>query len=176
MTADTASTVQTYSDYSVCVFWGVTYSNDLYMLDVMLGKFETPELKTELIKFWNKHNVLDIKYPTMLPTALYMEDKSSGQFLNQQFTRDGSIRILPVPKDKTSGDKVARFLNAIPYFAQGRIWFPQEHVHKQHVMREVLNMTGMGSGTGNDDVIDNISDACAIVYSGGSANYEAWVN
>lgn len=174
MTADTASTVQTYSDYSVACYWGVTYSNDLYLIDVMLGKYETPELKKELIKFWNKHNVLDIKYPTMLPTALYMEDKSSGQFLNQQFTRDGDIRILPVPKDKSSGDKVARFLNAVPYFAQGRIWFPNEHVHKQHFMREILNMTGLGSGTGNDDFVDNVSDACAIVYGGGSANYEAW--
>jgi len=34
----------------------------------------------------------------------------------------------------------------------------------------------MGSGTGHDDVIDNISDAVAIVYSGGSANYEMWIN
>ena len=176
MTADTASTVQTYSDYSVICYWGVTYSNDLYLIDAIVGKFETPELKIEILKFWNKHNKLDIHYPTMLPTALYMEDKSSGQFLNQQFTRDGNIRILPVPKDKTSGDKVARFLNTIPYFAQGRIWFPSEHVHKQHIMREVLGMSGMGSGTGHDDVIDNISDAVAVVYSGGSANYEAWIN
>ena len=175
MTADTASTTKDYSDYSVACFWGVTYANDLHLLDIMLGKYETPELKKELIKFWNKHNVLDMNFPTMLPTALYMEDKSSGQFLNQQFTRDGNIRILPVPKDKSSGDKVARFLNAIPYFAQGRIWFPHEHVHKAHFMREILSMTGLGSGTGHDDCVDNVSDAVDIVYSGSSANYESWV-
>ena len=150
-------------------------NNDLYLADIMLGKFETPELKIELIKFWNKHNKLDLGYPCMLPTALYMEDKSSGQFLNQQFTRDGDVRVLPVPKDKSSGDKVARFLNTIPYFAQGRIWFPSEHVHKSHVMREILGMTGLGSSTGHDDVVDNVSDAVVIQYSGSSANYESWV-
>ena len=175
MTADTASTKMDYSDYSVVCYWAVMRNNDLYLADIMLGKFETPELKIELIKFWNKHNKLDLGYPCMLPTALYMEDKSSGQFLNQQFTRDGDVRVLPVPKDKSSGDKVARFLNTIPYFAQGRIWFPSEHVHKSHVMREILGMTGLGSSTGHDDVVDNVSDAVVIQYSGSSANYESWV-
>lgn len=175
MTADTASTQKTYSDYSVVCLWFLTKSKNLYLADIELGKWETPELKEVLEKFWEKHTKLDIRYPQLLPTALYLENKSSGQFLNQQFTRDGNIRVLPVPKDKTSGDKVARFLNAVPYWAQGRFFMPAEHKHKAHVMREILNMTGEGSGTGHDDVVDNVSDAAVIAFSAPSANYEDWV-
>jgi predicted phage terminase large subunit-like protein len=176
MTADTASTAKDYSDYSVICLWGVTRDNKLVLIDIILGKWETPELRIEMIKFWKKHtDNFDIKFPLMLPTCMYLEDKSSGQFLNQQFTRDGEIRVMPVPKDKSSGDKVARFLNTVPYWAQGRIEMPAQHKHKAHIMREVLNMTGMGSGTGNDDFIDNVSDAVVVAFSANSANYDAWM-
>lgn len=175
MTSDTASTTKDYSDYSVICLWYVTSDQELYLVDAIVGKYEVPELKKELIAFWNKHNQLNFACPQALPTALYMEDRSSGQFLNQQFTRDGQVRVMPVPKDKSSGDKVARFLNAVPYFAQGRILFPAKHEHKDHIMREIMSMTGMGSGTGHDDAVDNISDAVAIAFSAQSANYTAWM-
>lgn len=176
MTADTASTKQDYSDYSVVCLWGITRDNKLILIDLILGKWETPELRIELIKFWKKHtDNFDVNFPLLLPTALYMEDKSSGQFLNQQFMRDGAIRVLPIPKDKSSGDKVARFLNTVPYWAQERILMPAEHKHKAHIMREVLNMTGLGSGTGHDDFIDNVSDAVVVAFSASSANYDSWL-
>lgn len=175
MTADTASTKQDYSDYSVICYWLLTKKGNLYLADVELGKYETPELMKVVVDFWKKHTQLDLRYPMLLPTALYMEDKSSGQFLNQQFTRDGQVRVLPVPKDKSSGDKIARFLNTVPYFAQGRIYFPAEHKHKAHIMREILGMTGEGSGTDHDDVVDNVSDAVAVAFSAQTANYAAWM-
>jgi len=175
MTADTASTSKDYSDYSVICYWGVTRESQLVLIDLVLGKWEVPELRLVIIAFWEKHNTLDLRHPCMLPHALYMEDKSSGQFLNQQFMRDGKVRVLPIPKDKSSGDKVARFLNTVPYFAQHRVLMPAKHKHKAHIMRETLNMTGEGSGTGHDDFVDNVSDAVVVAFSGGSANYENWV-
>ena len=175
MTADTASTSKDYSDYSIVCQWGTTRDKKLVLIDLILGKWETPELRLEIIKFWDKHNTLDLNYPCMIPFALYMEDKSSGQFLNQQFMRDGKVRVLPMPKDKSSGDKVARFLNTVPYFAQERIIMPATHKHKSHIMRETMNMTGQGSGTGNDDFIDNVSDAVVVAFSGGQANYDDWI-
>ena len=176
ITADTASTVKDYSDYSVVIQWCIQRgTRNAYAYRILVGKFETPELKDALIKFWDECNVLDMRNPCLLPTALYMEDKASGQFLNQQFVRDGNMRLQPVPRDKTAGDKVGRFMNTLPYWAQGRIFFPTEDVHTDHCKRELLGMTSMGSGTGHDDVCDNVSDMCAIEYSGVSANYEAWV-
>ena len=67
-------------------------------------------------------------------------------------------------------------MNAVPYFAQRRIYFPADHEHLPHVKREILGFTSMGSGTGHDDCVDNVSDMVAIEFSGPSANYEAWVN
>lgn len=175
ITADTASTSKDYSDYSVLKHWGITRDRDAYCLDMIVGKWETPELKKEVINFWKKCNVFDIRAPSCIPRCLYMEDKASGQFLNQEFARAGNIRLLPVPRDKSGGDKVARFLNAVTYFTQGRIFYPAGHAHIDHVKREVLGFTSLGSGTGHDDCIDNISDMVAIEFSGLSANYEDWV-
>ena len=98
MTADTASTSKDYSDYSVICLWHETRDKHLYLGDVTLGKWETPELRSEIIRFWNEKNVLDIRYPCLIPTAMYMENKASGQYLNQQFARDGNIRLLPIPR------------------------------------------------------------------------------
>lgn len=176
ITLDTASTAKEYSDYSAGFLWGVTKERDVYCLDIMLGKYETPELKVAIVKFWETCNIFDLRWPCCIPRALYMEDKSSGQFLNQQFVREGNIRLLPVPRDKSGGDKVARFMNTVPYFSTGKIYFPASHEHIDHVKREVTGMTSLGSGTGHDDCCDNVSDMVAIEFSGISANYSAWVD
>lgn len=175
MTADTASTAQTYSDYSVVCFWGVTKDNKLVLIDIEIGKWETPELAIVIKDFWNKHKKLDMQFPRMLPKALYMEDKSSGQFLNQKFAREGKINLKPVPRDSSGKDKVGRFMLTAPFFAQERILVPARHKHLPHVMREVLGMTPQGSGTGNDDVCDNFSDAVVIAFTGNIMDYSEWV-
>lgn len=176
ITADTASTDKDYSDYSVLVHWGVTKERDVYALDIMLGKFEIPKLKEEVITFWKKCTKLDMRWPACIPRAMHMEDKSAGQFLNQQFTKDGMVRVQPVPRDGVNvNNKVTRFLNAVPYFAQLRIFFPANHEHTPHFKREVLGFTSLGSGTGHDDCVDNVSDMVAIEFSGPSANYDAWM-
>ena len=177
ITADTASTDKTYSDYSVLIHWGITKEGDAYALDIMLGKFEIPELKAKVIEFWKKCCKLDMRWPCCIPRALYMEDKSAGQFLNQQFMKDGSVRVQPVPRDGTNvNNKVTRFMNTIPFWSQLRFFFPANHEHTPHCQRELLGFTNMGSGTGHDDVVDNVSDLVAIEFSGPRANYESWVN
>ena len=175
MTGDTASTAKTYSDFSVLCLWHVTRDKELYLGDIILGKWETPELKEEVISFWNKHRVFDPKRPSAYPSALYLEDKSSGQFLNQQFARDGSVICIPVPKDRNSKDKVTRFMNTIPYWSTGKIFMPERHEHKEHIERETLQMTSLGSGTGNDDFIDNVSDAVVVAFEKQQIDYSSWV-
>lgn len=176
ITADTASTEKEYSDYSVLIHWGVTKEGDVYALDIMLGKFEIPKLKEEVIAFWKKCCKLDMRWPCCIPRAVYMEDKSAGQFLNQQFIKDGTVRVQPVPRDGTNvNNKVTRFMNTITYWAQKRFYFPANHEHTPHCKRELLGFTSMGSGTGHDDVVDNVSDLVAVEFSGPSANYEAWM-
>lgn len=175
ITADTASTTQTYSDYSVACFWGMTKCKKLILIDIEIGKWETPELIVVMREFWRKHNKFDPNFPTMKPRGFYMEDKSSGIFLNQQFLRDGTVNVKPVPRDGTSGnDKFSRFLNTIPYFEQGKILIPRRHKHTPYIRRELLAQSEQGSATNHDDVADNFSDAVAIAFAGQMMSYEAW--
>lgn len=175
MTADTASTTKTYSDYSVVCFWGVTKSNELILLDAIIGKWEVPELIVEVRNFWRKHKKFNNMKPTMSPRGFYMENKASGLFLNQQFLRDGTVNVKPVPRDGTANnDKFTRFLNTIPYFKAGKILLPRVHEHTAYIVRELLGQSEYGSSTGHDDVADNVSDAVSIAFAQQQMSYEAW--
>ncbi len=175
MTADTASTTKTYSDFTVVCFWGVTYDNKLVLIDALIGKWEIPDLIIQVREFWQKHNYFNPEKPTWKPQAMYMEDKSSGQFLNQQFIRDSTVNVRPVPRDGTpNNDKFSRFLNTIPYFQQGRIVLPRNHKHYSYILREILGQSEFGSATGKDDVADNISDAVVIAFASQKMTYEDW--
>lgn len=175
MTADTAATTKTYSDPTVACYWGVTRQGDLMLLDCIIDKWEVPDLIVEIRKFWRKYNTFNRACPQMKPIGFYMEDKSSGLFLNQQFLKDGTVRVRPVPRDGTTGnDKFTRFMNTIPYFRKGVIKIPKTHEHYSYIVRELLGMTSQGSNTGHDDVADNFSDAVNIAFAEQGMSYEAW--
>ena len=175
ITADTASTAQTYSDPTVSVHWGVTSNNELIFLDAIMGKWETPELIEQMREWWKKKNVFQLNFPTHKPRALYMEDKASGQFLNQQFMKDGSVKVKPVARDGVRGnDKFTRFLNAIPYIKKGEVILREDHEHFNYFKRELLGQSEYGSQTGHDDFADNVSDAVVIAFACRRMTYEDW--
>ena len=175
MTSDTASTTKDYSDYTVACLWAVMNNADLYLVDVIIGKWSVPDLIVEIRNFWKKHNRFDMHRPTMLPRAFYIEDKSSGLFLNQQFLKDGSVTVRPVPRDGTAANKkFDRFLNTVPYFRQQRIYLPQNSEHIGHMRRELTGQTEYGNQTGHDDFVDNVSDAVTVAFSVKKTNYQDW--
>jgi len=188
MTADTASTTKTYSDYTVVCHWVVTKGmaklleggyptklNNLVLLDVTVGKWETPALVGIVRDFWRARNVFDPNFPAFKPQALYMEDKSSGLFLNQQFIKDGTVVVRPVPRDGTANnDKFSRFLNTIPYHNKARVLYPKHHEHIKHITAELKGQSQFGSSTGHDDFADNVSDAVAVVWDGLQMGYGDW--
>ena len=175
ITADTASTKETYSDYTVACLWGVTRCKKLVLMDIIIDKWEVPELIIAMRAFWRKHNVFNRNKPTWKPRGFYMEDKSSGLFLNQQFLKDGTVNVKPVSRDGTANnDKFSRFLNTIPYFKEGQILIPSKHEHKTYIIRELLGQSPLGSSTGNDDVADNFADAVVVAFNQGGISYESW--
>jgi len=175
LTADTAATTQSYSDPSCAVFWGVTRKNELIVIDTIIDKWEVPELIEAMRAFWRKHNTFNIHKPAMKPRGFYIEDKSSGLFLNQQFLKDGTVLVRPVPRDGTSNnDKFSRFMNAIPYFKAGRILLPKNHEHYQYMRRELAGQSDLGNNTGHDDFADNVSDAVAVAFANEKMSYADW--
>ena len=175
LTADTASTKETYSDPSVACFWGVTKCKKLVLIDSVIGKWEVPELIEKMRKYWREKNVFDPQRPTMKPKGFYIEDKSSGLFLNQQYLKDGTVNVKPVPRDGTANnDKFSRFLNTVPYFKAGDIVMPRGHENHNYMVLELLGQSELGSATGNDDVADNFADAVAVAFAGQQMSYESW--
>jgi len=175
MTADTASTTQDYSDYTVVILWGVDKQNRLILIDMIRDQWETPELTKAVRDYWKEKHVFDINHPTMMPRGMHLEDKSSGLFLNQQFIRDGSVTVKPVPRDGTANnDKFSRFLNTIPYFSKGRILIPKEHEFTKTIVAELKGQSQFGNATGYDDIVDNFSDAVSVVFDGDIMTYEDW--
>lgn len=176
LTADTASTTETYSDYSVACFWAVMKNADLYLVDLIVDKYKTPELVVAMRDFWRKHNKFDIHAPNMLPRYFAIENKASGMFLNQQYLKDGTVTVKEVPRDgNKNNDKFSRFLNAVPYFKQGRVSLPRGHEHEGHIKRELVGQTELGNQTGHDDFVDNVSDAVVMAYSVQTINYADWM-
>ena len=144
-------------------------------MDVIIDKWEIPELIIAMRDFWRKHNVFDIQNPTLKPKGFYIEDKSSGLHLNQQFLRDRTVIVKPVPRDSTANnDKFSRFLNTIPYAKAGKIVYPRKHKHYPYIVRELLAQSEFGSATGHDDFADNVSDAVSIAYAQQQMTYESW--
>jgi predicted phage terminase large subunit-like protein len=179
ITGDTASTTQTYSDYSVFCLWGVgkgpANERKLYLLDIIRDKWEVPDLIVIARDFWKKHNVFSYAAPSLKPKGFYMEDKSSGLFLNQQFLKDGTVNVKPVPRDGTANnDKFSRFLNTIPYFKSGQISISRQCVERTNIVAELTGLSEFGSATGHDDIADNFADAVAIVFAGSQMSYEDW--
>ena len=175
MTADTAATTATYSDYTVACLWGLTMCKKLVLMDVVIDKWEVPELIVAMRDFWKKHNVFNRNRPTWKPKGFYIEDKSSGLFLNQQFLKDGTVNVKPVPRDGTKdNDKFSRFLNTIPYFKEGRIILPRSNEHYPYITRELMGQSELGSATGHDDFADNVGDAVAVAFAQQMMSYESW--
>ena len=175
LTSDTASTTATYSDYTVACLWGLSHCNKLVLMDVIIDKWEVPDLIPAIRDFWRKHNVFNPHKPSWKPRGFYIEDKSSGLFLNQQFLKDGTVNVKPVPRDGTANnDKFSRFLNTIPYFKAGQIVLPRNNEHYPYMLRELLGQSELGSATGHDDFADNVSDAVAVAFAQAQMTYESW--
>ena len=174
MVGDTASTTQNYSDYSVVTWWGLTRDGNLYLLDMLRGKYEVPELIEEVKNFWINNSVFDPNLPTKAPRYLALEDKASGQMLNQMFAREGKIRLKPIKRDSSSKDKFTRWLDVVPMFGKGQIRLPRNTSWFLDVKRECLGMHEKGNDTGHDDIVDTISDAGMLAFTQKPINYESW--
>ena len=127
ITADTAEKKGANNAYSVFALYG-SKDNDLYVLDVMRGRWDIMELFQVASGFWKKHNG---KRHNANPAfrEFLIEDKSSGtQLLDiMKANRFGVSSISRKDKDQESGkwqrlDQVANWLT----LNVGKIYLPSE--------------------------------------------------
>ena len=120
MTVDTAQKTGEQNDFTVFQVWGKA-GGKIYLVDMVRGKFEAPELTRRAIAFWNKHAAED---PVKLGHLRQMkvEDKASGTGLIQELTNRGGIPVAGIERTK---DRYTRILDLLGYIEAGLVVLPE---------------------------------------------------
>jgi len=159
ITCDTAFKKTETADYSVAVTAGMDRNGDIYIIDIMRGKYDFPELKQRLIRLNNRHRGNGLR-------ALYIEDKASGQSLLQELKRESGISVIPY---KVVNDKVARVNAILPIIEGGRVFIPDAADWLDNFIDETVTFPN-----GNhDDQVDATTMAIDIL-SRTSISPEQW--
>ena len=159
MTADTALKVKECNDYSCLALWGVTEKNELYLIDMIHGKWEAPDLERQFINFWNKwRNGINFTKPN----GLYIEDKASGTGLIQSIRMRAGIPVIPLQPDK---DKLTRVMDVSPYIESGNLYLPmsKEFEISKKLVSECTAFTADDSHA-HDDMVDTMVYALDVAY------------
>lgn len=100
------------NDYSVCATWAECF-NGFYLIDLKRNKWEAPDLERAAQSEWFKHR----------PSAVLIEDASSGSSLIQSLRRNTTMPIIPYHPG--SRDKEVRASSATPTVEAGRCFLPE---------------------------------------------------
>ena len=150
ITADTAMKVKEANDYSVLQCWGRTELNgftDCYLIDMLRGKWESPELLERTQLFY-------LKYKKIGCSCLFIEDKASGTGLIQSLQR----KRIPVQAITPLKDKYMRLSEVLPLIKSGYVYIPEKAEWKLDFLSECeafqADMSHM-----HDDIIDTMTMA-----------------
>lgn len=153
--ADTAMKTGQHHDWSVLQAWAYTINGDMYLLDQMRGKWESPELLKEFLRFYKKWKVDNKLFKYSLQCAV-VEDKASGTGLIQQANREPGVIVREVQADR---DKVSRAMSAAPVVQSGRVYIPNTANWLDQFLLEVCSFSPTMAHK-HDDVTDTMISAC----------------
>lgn len=145
ITADTAMKVKEANDYSVLQCWGKTELNgftDYYLIDMLRGKWESPELLERTQLFY-------LKYKKIGCSCLFIEDKASGTGLIQSLQR----KRIPVQAITPLKDKYMRLSEVLPLIKSGYVYIPEKAEWKLDFLAECEGFTADMSHA-HDDMVD----------------------
>jgi len=147
--ADTAQKTKEQNDYSVFQCWGMGEDGRIYLLDMVRGKWEAPELLVIAKAFWDKHKA----EPKIMGTLrqFKVEDKASGTGLIQQL-KQKKVPVVGIPR---SIDKVSRAMDAAPHVQAGNVVLPED----SEWLSDILNEATSFPNAAHDDTLDPLMDA-----------------
>lgn len=158
---DTAQKTKERNDYSVLQCWGMGDDNKIYLLDLLRGKWEAPELEARTIAFWSKHHALDAEKHGAL-REMMVEDKSSGTGLIQSIKAKGGIPIKPIERVI---DKLTRVMDVTPYIETQLVCVPKLAPFTNDFISECESFTADDSHAFDDQIdpmVDAINDMLAV--------------
>jgi predicted phage terminase large subunit-like protein len=146
------------NSWSVCTTWLIVDKKDYYLLDVTRGRYEYPRLRQTALTLAERYN----------PSAIVIEEASTGIALGQDLKEMGRFRVRPVPVDR---DKVTRLYVQAAKFEAGRVYFPRNAPFLPDLEAELLTFP-QGK---HDDQVDSITQALAFKAFGYDVTMQ-WVN
>lgn len=155
--ADTAMKTAERNDYSVFECWGKGEDGKIYLLDIMRGKWEAPDLKRRALEFWAKHRDAQA-YPAFshgVCREMAVEDKASGTGLIQDLRTTHQIPVRPIERVK---DKLTRVMDVLPYIDAGYVCVIEGSPFVSDFIAECEAFTSDDSHA-YDDQIDPMCDA-----------------
>ena len=141
---DTAAKDGPHNSWSVCTVWQVENSQDWYLLDVVRGRFEYPQLRDAACNLAERYK----------PHVILVEDTSVGMALAQELRQKRRWRVQAVPVEK---DKQSRLYVHQGKFAAGCVHLLKDARYLPEVEMELLRFP-QGK---TDDIVDSISQALA---------------
>lgn len=166
MYADTAQKTKERNDYSVFECWGLGEDDKLYLIDLIRGKWEAPDLEKRCIEFWNKHKNIEmgiIQKDRKLGQLrkLEVEDKASGTGLIQKIRMLGHIPVGAIERNK---DKLTRVMDVLGYIEAGMLMVPEDATFTNDFIEECEAFTADDTHA-HDDQIDPMVDAAGDMLS-----------
>jgi predicted phage terminase large subunit-like protein len=133
------------NSWSVCTSWLIVNKQDYYLLDVTRGRYDYPRLRQKALALAERFD----------PTAIVIEDASTGIALAQDLKELGRFRVRPVPVDR---DKVTRLYVQAAKFEAGHVYFPRSAPYLADLEAELLSFP-QGK---HDDQVDSVTQALAF--------------
>lgn len=162
--ADTAQKTKERNDYSVFEEWGIGEDGKLYLLDLLRGRWEAPELQKRAIAFWAKCRGRNIEQFGQV-REMMVEDKSSGTGLVQTLRLPPfNIPIKPIERDK---DKLTRCMDGLPYIEARMVCIPEAASYTNDFLTECEAFSADDSHD-FDDQVDPLLDAIQDILQAGN--------
>lgn len=165
ITGDTAETAKSYNDATVFSFWGIYYIKQfgeetnilgLHWIDCIEIRVEPERLRAVFGEFY----VGCMRYHVK-PSIVAIEKKSTGTALLSYIHTIQGINVIDIERSVASGSKTARFIDAQPYVAQGRISLPGNAKHTEMCLAHCEKITANNAHRW-DDIADTLADAIKL--------------
>ena len=164
ITADTAYKKTKTADYSCFQVWELL-RKEMRLRDMIVGKWEFPELLEKAIQIWRKWTDDSLINPAAF---MYIEDKASGISLEQTLLQSGINAICWKPKEYDyPEDKVGRTRELSWDVYRGLVKLKKDDKMSQYLVNEAA-LFAEDMSHKNDDSVDSASMAHSIWrYAGG---------
>lgn len=153
ITVDTAQKTKEQNDYSVFALWGQGEDGNAYLIDILRGKWESPDLIKMAKTFWYKH------VPNFNIRSMNVEDKVSGTTLIQTLSKSVDP-VIPIKAVQRNIDKITRANDVAPFIESGRVYLPE----KAEWLNDFIVEHAQFPNGAHDDQVDTTSDGLNIIF------------